>query len=552
MPILFVMLFDVFQAMRLPARDHLSGRVVSPLQTASHILLTEGVASEVRSLSDIVSEIKTFALVLQPRWELFSSYQRWVADGLRSEEPMFWDEDRWISRSAQYALAPCRLINENLSKLVKLTLNQYTQDQMKEVLKACSSDPTTFKQVSMLRQFAIHAEGSMEHEALDLIFTAANHFSLNLLQLTRDLATTSQPKDLLHSLIVLLPQHLQSQQPNTYPGLPFPYFHNYPELIKAELQLLNVPAILQNSAAPYYYPSPEDLLSYNPVLRAVLENNGPVTKSFISSFPELFGHRFLQDKTFTFVGAGFPLTGIMIHIETGASVNLVDYDQEAVKTARKFLKLTEKLGITRPGAFNVILADAVDVLYMPTQALPGVSSYHSNSTGKLVVPTGKLVVPTDILDLASALPTEVTAQVMRENALHVPIVRKRNVRGVSELLYERFILDETNSSFRLAGEVTPPQKAVNGATPEHLITGFTASYNINSCQLYVNTRGYPAKLLYLENMLSSPEYGCLKENVKEDVWDCRVKAYYQKRDGLKESSVEQTCNYISNYVCKVS
>ena len=43
----------------------------------------------------------------------------------------------------------------------------------------------------------------------------------------------------------------------------------------------------------------------------------------------------LSKRTFTFIGAGFPLTGVILHVVTGARINLVDCDPEAVRNARR-------------------------------------------------------------------------------------------------------------------------------------------------------------------------------------------------------------------------
>jgi hypothetical protein len=395
--------------------------------------------------------------------------------------------------------------------------------------------------VALLREAAIHGEEAMEQEALHLIFQIADDYPDQYLDMVRNTAIEKMfhvsPVILLEALVVHLPRSLKSQHPKIYTDMPFLYFLNYSELVTAELQLLKVPAILQNSAAPYNFISSADLLNNNPILRSALKlsSKSPVIERFISSFPELFGYKNLADKVFTFVGAGFPLTGIILHIETGASINLIDCDENAVKTAKKFLEITEKLGITRAGAFSVILADARDVVYLPTAQLPGNIQRHDGVTCPPYCPmhpemSSKLIVPTDILDLASALSAETSAQVIKKNASLVPTIRKRNVRGVSEVLYERFILSDHESNFRLVGEVTPPQKVLSGATPTHLVTGLTSSRNINSCQLYVNTCNFGSKLRFLENMINISDYEPLKEQVEEhegsNYWDNRVREFY--------------------------
>ena len=530
--------------MRLPVSDdRTAGAEENPMKSAQDILNRESITTEVRSVENVLQEFTELANALRPRWELLCSYRMWEKTGRNGDEPVFWDEDLRVNRSAKYALAPCQLVNKCLSAAVELTLATYSPQKLRRVMSALFSEAE--EHVNLLRNTAIYGEEAMEQEALHLIFRIAEDYPDIHLDMVRSKArereVTVTPLSLLETLVVHLPRSLKQQQPDVYTDLPFLYFINYSELVTAELQLLKVPAILQNSAAPYHFSSASELLKNNPILRAAskLAAQSPLIEQFVSSFPELFGYRNLADKTFTFVGAGFPLTGIILHIETGASINLIDYDADAVRTAKKFLAITEKLGVTRPGAFKVFMADARDVVYLPTGRLPGMIRRHDGANCPPYCPTnpklsGKQIVPTDILDLASALSAEDTAQVIRENAALVPTIRKRNVRGISEVLYERFTLREGESNFRLAGEVTPPQKVVSGATPAHLVTGLTATRNINSCQLYVNTCNFGSKFKFLENIFSFSGYEQLKGKVGESEskghWDNRVREFYNTKE----------------------
>eukprot|EP00116_Pleurobrachia_bachei_P003740 sb/3464002/ len=321
----------------------------SPVTTAIRLLASDGVPTETRPPSQIATEFLSLSRDLEHRWDLITRYTEWLSGGRDAEEPTFWDESTQQLRSAKFALAPCPLVNDSLNKTVNLTLRKYSKSRYQAVMRQLKERKS---EVATLRNICIHAEGSMENEALDIIFKTAHNLGEGLPRRVRDTATELR---------------LQNANPSEYPGLVFLYFENYVHLVKAELQLLKVPGILQNGLGSYNYPSTEELFSNNPVLRSILEEStrNPDLYSFVSSFPELFGHRTLKDKTFTFVGAGFPLTGIILHIETGASINLIDYDITAVDNARRFLALTEKLGITAPGAFKVIHADARDVVYIP-------------------------------------------------------------------------------------------------------------------------------------------------------------------------------------------
>ena len=529
--------------MKLPVGENENVEVVqNPTKTAHEILDQDNISIEKRPVAEVIEEFVDLSEKLHPRWELLCSYKEWEGTGRCSKEPVFWDDSMGAERSAKYALAPCQLVNTCLSAAVGLTLMRYSPQKLKGVMSAVFSQAQ--EHVALLRNTAIHGEEAMEQEALHLIFSISDDYPDQYLDMVRNTATEKTihvtPVTLLEALVVDLPRSMKLQYPKVYTDLPFLYFLNYSELVTAELQLLKVPAILQNSAAKYHFTSSGDLLNNNPILRSALNlsSDSPKIERFISAFPELFGYKNLADKTFTFVGAGFPLTGIILHIETNASINLVDYDKDAVRTARKFLEITEKLGITRPGAIKVILADATDVVYLPTSQLPGIIKKH-DADGLTCPPycpmnsemSGKQIVPTDILDLASALSAETTAQVIKKNASLVPTIRKRNVRGISEVLYERFSLADHDSTFRLAGEVTPPQKVISGATPANLVTGLTASRNINSCQLFVNTCNFGSKLQFLENMLSFPDFELLKDQVenyeRSGYWDNRVREFYR-------------------------
>ena len=576
-------------------------------------------------------------------------------DSMRIEkeekEPTFYDETRCLERSARYALSPCPLVNKTLSAAISLSLRAFTTPQLKSMLRAVHQK----EEFSILRNIGIHAEEAMEQDALTLILrgVAVNNSNphwkdmIHAMCISRQGTTSnspiSSPVDLLESLVVDLPRYLKKHNPELYPEMPFKYFENYKELVVAELKLLSVPFILQNRAAMYSYPSPQCLFDANPILKHILSQREVCAKAreLVLMFPELFGCRALDKMSFTFVGAGFPLTGIILHTLTGANINLVDKDETVIASARKFIALTDELSITQPGAIKLIHADASQVTYVPTRVntlecqenccenkqntiintqnngnrvtktiINGscgnnqkvievvensrISNNNSNNTSQKTMNTidqcsnsnsksfgettttnsaitngrestkahnnhqnsnyekkERIIVQTDILDLASALPALTTAQVMRDNASQVPIIRKRNVRGMSEIWYERFVMSDEHLStcgggdkdavlrdgsaidkyyekysdsveygrkqrngscginsdkgtdgggFRLIGEVTPPQMVINKATPSNLVVGLTSPININSCQLYANKSNYTKKLEQLEDV----------------------------------------------------
>lgn len=467
---------------------------------------------------EIAEQFIWFSNAVSDRWQLLRKYKAWEKKGDQSPEPTFYEESRGMERSAQYALAPCPLINRTLSAAIELSLRKYTPTQLKLILSSIQHR----EEIAILRNVGIHAEEAMEHEALTLIFRATNHYQARWKAIVHSLYQSKFPTichntkclvDLLEILVSDFPRFVKRQNPTLFLELPFKYFNNYRELVVAELRLLQVPFIMQNRDAPYYYTSTQSFFSSNAILKNILseKDDDEDARRIVTSYPELFGYKHFEELSFTFVGAGFPLTGIILSIITGANINLIDKDEKAISTARKFISLTNELGITRPGSIKLIHADATEVVYLPSNKIPRDDHktfiHHSSSSDRIIkklrftTTTKEKIVQTDILDLASALPAETTAKVMNENASLVPVVRKRNVRGVSELWYERFIMakeEEKRGGFKLIGEVSPPQTVVNKATPSNLVVGLTSPININSCQLYANTTNYETKLSSLQ------------------------------------------------------
>ena len=502
-----------------------------------------------RCAEDITEEFVWLSNAVSGRWELLCKYKTWEKEkDDKIPEPKFYDESRGTERSTQYALAPCPLINKTLSTAIELSLRKYTASQVKSILKSVHHR----EEMKVLRNVGIHAEEAMEQEALALIFRTVNHYHARWKEIVHSLYQSKfQTKrhnmtslvDLLEVLVVDFPTFAKKQNPSLFPELPFKYFDNYRELVIAELKLLQVPFIMQNRDAPYCYSSTQSLFDGNPILKNILSQKDACAEArhIVSSYPELFGCKHLEELSFTFVGAGFPLTGIILSIVTRAKINLVDRDEKAILTARKFISLTNELGITYQGSTKLIHANATEVVYLPTNKISstncgGLKTFIHNSPDINNQITKTKIIQTDILDLASALPAITTAKVMTENASLVPIVRKRNVRGVSEVWYERFVLPkggEKRSGFRLIGEVTPPQMVINQATPLNLVVGLTSPININSCQLYANTTDYDIKLSDLQK--ACDEWIKKKQNQchqivsnKDEPLDSKVTRYFSK------------------------
>lgn len=457
---------------------------------------------EHRSAQDIVKELITISSSMQARWEAFQSHQTWTRDGMQGPEPTFQDEQTGEPISGSKGLSPSPRVNESLNDFVCLTLKQFTPQLQKHVLELCETGPAR-KAVDELRQIAIHAEESMEQEGLELVFEAVkrnpDNYKTSVQGLARErlgidqdakLPDTAEARlALFEALVVDYPRKLQEAQPELYQGMVFPYFDNYAPLVTSELVLLTTPFIMQRSGAAYHFAGgPEELLKHNPGLAQVLkhlEKKPDELKAFKENHPELFGLQDLSEKVITFVGAGFPLTGVVQHIITGGmQVQLVDYDKGAVANAVKFISLAESVGAVKPGKFRMLQSDARDITYVPSnQCKEGIR--EQNVAGKTLFTLG-----TDVLDLASALPCDVTEQVMEQAAKAIPVIRKRNVEGMSKLLYEEFQLP-SNSIFHVVGFVTPPQKVIAGSFAHEDVTSYSLDLNVNSGSIFHNRETFP-------------------------------------------------------------
>ena len=213
-----------------------------------------------------VNELIQISNAIKSRYRLYQSHNEEYSEH-EDISNGFYDNDRGVYRSREFALAPCKLINENLSKLVEVTLRTYTPENLACLLKKIRSGEFS-EHLKILRTSAIAGEEQMERDALEFVFkmVAKNQLDDNTIPTSESCRIR-----LLENLVVHSPVKLKSKFPDIYVEQPFLYFENYSELVTAELQLLKN-----------------------------LKN--------------------LKDKKFTFVGAGFPLTGIILHIKTGANI----------------------------------------------------------------------------------------------------------------------------------------------------------------------------------------------------------------------------------------
>jgi hypothetical protein len=471
------------------------------LSKAQDTIRAEHIKSERSTTHKVTGDLIDIYTSLKPRWEAFKRYQTWCESGKAGDEPVFADENG-VETPSSKALAPCDVVNEGLSRFVGLPLKVFSPEKRERLFKLAALNPDTKEAVANLREIAIHAEEAMEQEALGCVFASAEKASfINDVKATArerlglaedaDIPKTVDARTaLFEALITSVPRAYQATDPDGIKGLVFPYFGNYEPLVRTEMELLKRPFMLQGDGS-YHYDSAEELLADNPGIaemqqRITEEKGEAAAAAWTDRHPEIFGTRDLSDKVFTFVGAGFPLTGLFQHILSGgAEVVLVDYDRDAIDSARRLIGLCERAGIVDAGKIKLLHANALEVEFAPRTASEPLIQDRGASSG---VGGGlRYKVACDALQLASALPSEVTAKVLAENATKTPFAMKRNVQGVSEFLYEAFDLKaHAGLPFRMVGMVAPPQKIAGGATPEGWVTAQTSSVNVNSCELYVN------------------------------------------------------------------
>ena len=141
------------------------------------------------TVAKTVEDLIKISNAINPRYCLYQRYSEWKekveSGGIReiiTKEPCFYDENRKIYRSGKYALAPCKLINENLSELVEVTLKTYTPKNSVGILKTVKNVEFS-EHLEILRNSAIIGEEQMEQDALDFVFKMVDNNELHALQI---------------------------------------------------------------------------------------------------------------------------------------------------------------------------------------------------------------------------------------------------------------------------------------------------------------------------------------------------------------------------------
>ena len=182
------------------------------------------------------------------------------------------------------------------------------------------------------------------------------------------------------------------------------------------------------------------------------QGEAPVARSLLANADKSL------PKSLSFPGSGsLPLTVDLLSIELSEDypqvrTNLIDIDPEAVEISRRMLTVKEELGIQPPGSQKIYEGDASAFQYRTGEA------------------RSEKEISTDILFLAAALPTEVTASVVRSATDHkeperqVQAVMGRSAEGLSQKLYEPLDFEEfKRQGLDVEYQAHPVQHILNGS-----------------------------------------------------------------------------------------
>ncbi len=145
----------------------------------------------------------------------------------------------------------------------------------------------------------------------------------------------------------------------------FPYAGNYDKLINAEIQLIKdpmYPAFLRVDDLPPHSETEKDSITAG-IEKIKVAASGLIDVLNGSNSLE-HNVEYLDNKHITFAGSGaIPATGILLHLETGARINLIDMDEEAITLSRRLIKNLEEIGVVEKGAINIIHGNVKELYY---------------------------------------------------------------------------------------------------------------------------------------------------------------------------------------------
>jgi hypothetical protein len=238
------------------------------------------------------------------------------------------------------------------------------------VLRRLDADPALAERASTLKRIAAAAEGELEKHSAQAINTgietgyfsgsaagrarrrledeARSRLDASRALNRRELAGLSLPDlpedvDRDHRL-EMAKQLLES----------FPYVRNYELMTLAEI------AMLQQPLAPRFVR--ERLLDSHGLRSDALRRLDRAAADLGAASGARAGAGWrgaMADKVIAFCGSGsLPLSGLFLHLMTGAQIRLVDHDPIAVEHATRLIGNLERLEILAPGALTVINENA--------------------------------------------------------------------------------------------------------------------------------------------------------------------------------------------------
>lgn len=132
----------------------------------------------------------------------------------------------------------------------------------------------------------------------------------------------------------------------------FPYVNNYKLLVTAEVNILSQPV------PPLTPVSDVEISSVNGGWKESLDG-----LSWLSSENSTSSNkRLLEGMTIAFCGSGpMPLSAVLLHVQAGASIILIDIDEVAIRISLRLIAILEHLCLVSPGALVTVRADAANV-----------------------------------------------------------------------------------------------------------------------------------------------------------------------------------------------
>lgn len=329
------------------------------------------------------------------------------------------------SNKQKNPLAPSDYVNKNLTHFVSLATGRvWSKQETQRELKTLNDHHC----IQTLRDLSILAEEQMENKAIDDFYS---YYQTHAIEKHKTNLSISEKIAFLEKMM------------NIKKGYKFQYLGNYFSLVANEMAMLN------------------ELKKRFPHQHFHVEH-------FHGDLPNL------KNKYVTFVGAGFPLSGVVTNILTNAKVNLIDIDSKALIRAKHFLEILNQAGIINIKNFSLKLANGEDLIYSSQ-------------------PSFKKNVRTDVLYLASALPNQVKSNIFHK--IHKDkndglVIIDRYVSGIYTLFYDKKVKNSQIPSFKTLAKIYP-ENIIAWKIKEkenikaHISINPTSKLNLNSSRLLI-------------------------------------------------------------------